>query len=252
MNLQPHTTTGESAARHEPPRDVGLLLLLSATAGATDAIGFLGLHGLFTAHITGNIVVLTSHLVAGGEAGVGQLLAVPMFMAVAALARLLGLVLDRRRRSAHAFLALQFVFLLAFLLLSLPLGETFGMNAPWAVAAGMCGVAAMAVQTVLVQTSLPGVASTSVLTTNVGRFTIAAVEATAGPMEQRAEARSKVASTFPQIFGFIVGCAAGGVLEWQVGLSALLLPILLSLAALIWFVRDTLTSGMSFFARGKA
>lgn len=237
MNIQPQTNTDASAARREPPHDLALLLLLSATAGATDAIGFLGLHGLFTAHITGNIVVLTSHLVAGGEAGVGQLIAVPMFMAVAALARLLGLVLDRRRVSAHAFLVIQFVFLLAFLLLSLPLGANFGMNAPWAVAAGMCGVAAMAVQTVLVQTSLPGAASTSVLTTNVARFTIAAMEATAGPMEKRAEARGKVASTFPQIFGFILGCAAGGVLEWQVGLSALLLPILLSLIALIWFVR---------------
>lgn len=237
MTIQPQTDSDVPAARREPPRDVGLLLLLSATAGATDAIGFLGLHGLFTAHITGNIVVLTSHLVAGGEAGVGQLIAVPMFMAVAALARLLGLALDRRRRSAHAFLVAQLVFLLAFLLLSLPLGANFGMNAPWAIAAGMCGVAAMAVQTVLVQTALPGAASTSVLTTNVARFTMAAVEAVAGPMEKRTEARGKVASTLPQIFGFIVGCAAGGVLEWQVGLPALLLPILLSLIALIWFVR---------------
>jgi Protein of unknown function (DUF1275) len=37
----------------------------SLTAGSTDIIGFLGLNGLFTAHITGNIVVLAAHTVAG-------------------------------------------------------------------------------------------------------------------------------------------------------------------------------------------
>jgi Protein of unknown function (DUF1275) len=42
-----------------------LPLVLSLTAGSTDIIGFLGLNGLFTAHITGNIVVLAAHIAAG-------------------------------------------------------------------------------------------------------------------------------------------------------------------------------------------
>jgi uncharacterized membrane protein YoaK (UPF0700 family) len=33
----------------------------SATAGASDTIAFLGLGGLFVAHITGNLVVLAAH-----------------------------------------------------------------------------------------------------------------------------------------------------------------------------------------------
>ena len=35
-------------------------IVLSVIAGATDSIGFLGLNGLFTAHITGNLVVLAA------------------------------------------------------------------------------------------------------------------------------------------------------------------------------------------------
>ena len=44
--------------------------LLSTTAGAVDVIGFLAL-GVFTAHITGNLVILAAHYVTGrfGEIG---------------------------------------------------------------------------------------------------------------------------------------------------------------------------------------
>jgi len=46
--------------------------LLSIIAGSVDAIGFLGLGGLFTAHVTGNLVILAAHLVSGGEAPIAQ------------------------------------------------------------------------------------------------------------------------------------------------------------------------------------
>src|SRR6202051_2020227 len=41
--------------------------VLSLTAGSVDVISFLGLGGLFTAHITGNLVILASQLVTGGS-----------------------------------------------------------------------------------------------------------------------------------------------------------------------------------------
>ena len=58
--------------------------LLSTTAGAVDIIGFLALGGLFTAHITGNVVVLAAHFVTGGLGEAGPLLAVPIFVLVLA------------------------------------------------------------------------------------------------------------------------------------------------------------------------
>lgn len=50
-------------------RSLGTKLLpsvLSVTAGSVDVIGFLGLGGLFTAHITGNLAILAAHVVSGG------------------------------------------------------------------------------------------------------------------------------------------------------------------------------------------
>ena len=57
-------------------------------AGSTDIIGFLGLDGLFTAHITGNLVVLAAHIVTGDAATLSYILSVPVFMLVLLLTRL--------------------------------------------------------------------------------------------------------------------------------------------------------------------
>ena len=48
----------------DPPTRA-LPFVLSLIAGSTDTIGFLGLNGLFTAHITGNVVVLAAHVITG-------------------------------------------------------------------------------------------------------------------------------------------------------------------------------------------
>jgi uncharacterized membrane protein YoaK (UPF0700 family) len=63
--------------------------VLSLTAGSVDVISFLGLGGLFTAHITGNLVILAAHIVSGEDAPFAVMLSVPVFMAVLLLTRLL-------------------------------------------------------------------------------------------------------------------------------------------------------------------
>lgn len=222
---------------------VGLLLLLSVIAGSTDAIGFIGL-SLFTAHITGNIVVLVSHLAAHGKAGIAEMISVPVFMAALFVLRWLGLVLDRRYAGStvRVLLILQFGFLLAFLLLSLPLGWSFDPDALWAVLAGMCGVGAMATQSTLVQVALPGAPSTGAMTNDIAKFAVAAVEALYGSPAVRQVQRTKVGLNFSPIAGFIAGAAIGGFLAWRFGLAALILPVLLALAAI--------PIGMSCDARG--
>src|SRR5262245_35628577 len=67
--------------------------VLSVVAGMADVIGFLSFK-LFTAHITGNLVVIAALLVSGGLTNINQIVAVPVFMlAVAgvwAIAKVLG------------------------------------------------------------------------------------------------------------------------------------------------------------------
>src|SRR6266478_693597 len=73
------------------PERVGRVLptVLSLIAGSADAIGFIGLGGLFTAHVTGNLVVLVAHVVAGRKASVAAMMSVPVIVLALGLTRLL-------------------------------------------------------------------------------------------------------------------------------------------------------------------
>src|SRR5437899_2797059 len=100
-----------------------LATVLSVTAGAVDAIGFLALGGLFTAHITGNVVVVAAHYVTGAFSEIGPLLSVPVFVVVLGAVTLVsGAIEQAGYRSRRALLALQATLLAACLGLAVALG----------------------------------------------------------------------------------------------------------------------------------
>jgi uncharacterized membrane protein YoaK (UPF0700 family) len=165
-------------------RRSAVIVALSLTAGSVDVISFLGLGGLFTAHITGNLVILAAHLAGGGAAPLAPMLSVPVFMLALCLTRLLAGGLEIiGRASLRPLLLLQALFLAAFLILCVTQTAPVNPNAAVPVVAGMFGVSAMAVQNALVQVTLKGAPSTAVMTTNVTRFTtdIGTVAARRGP-----------------------------------------------------------------------
>src|SRR6266851_7325278 len=78
-----------------------LPFILSVIAGSTDIVGFLGLNGLFTAHVTGNIVIIAAHVIAGERTTLSAILAVPVFHA----GRLLGAPARRTHRAGTSGIA---------------------------------------------------------------------------------------------------------------------------------------------------
>jgi uncharacterized membrane protein YoaK (UPF0700 family) len=217
-------------------RSLGTVLLpsvLSLTAGSVDAIGFLGLGGLFTAHITGNLVILAAHVVSGGTAPLAPMLSVPVFMAVLGLTRLLAAGLEGiGLASLRPLLLLQFLLLGGFLGLCVAAGPRIDPDAPTAILAGMLGVSAMAVQNALLQISLTGAPSTAVMTTNVSRFMMDVGDVLLGrDSDAVAKARRRAKHTWPPIVGFTVGCGLGAAGEAAIGLWSLALPAGLALLA---------------------
>ena len=128
--------------------------ILSTTAGAVDVIGFLVFGGLFTAHITGNLVVIAAHYVTGGFGQVGPILAVPVFIAVLGVVALLLGGIENKGKSRRALLVLHAALLASCLGFGLGFGPFSNSDSPVAVLAGMFAVAAMATQNALVKLAL--------------------------------------------------------------------------------------------------
>ena len=215
------------------PSSRALPFVLSVIAGSTDTIGFLALNGLFTAHVTGNIVVLAAHAVTGMPAVYSYIISVPIFMLVLLLTRLFATGLEKAGLSTlWPLLLLQLLLLIAFLLLCVMAGPWSDPNAVLATTAGMFGVAAMAVQNALAQISLSSVPSTAVMTTNVTRFMLDVGTVLAeGDKDAAAKARRRALRTFPVIAGFTAGCGLGAACEIAAGLWSLALPMGLSIVA---------------------
>ena len=221
-------------ARTRLPSSWLLPAVLSTTAGAVDVIGFLTLGGLFTSHITGNLVIVAAHYVTGGFSQIGPLLAVPIFMTVMGLVTLASDVFVLTGSSPlRPLLLLQTALLAAFLGIGVGFGRFPDADSSAAVFAGMFGVAAMATQNVLVKLALKDVPSTAVMTTNITQLTVdlATLARSRADPDELAKARRRARMTFACVIGFVVGCAAGAALEVKLGLWALALPVVLSALA---------------------
>jgi uncharacterized membrane protein YoaK (UPF0700 family) len=219
--------------------------VLSIIAGSVDTIGFLGLGGLFTAHVTGNLAILAAHLVGGSGAPVAPMLSVPVFVAALGLTRLLAGALERIGfASLLPLLLLQFLLLAGFFVLCASAGPRIDPDATKAIFAGMLGVSAMAVQNALVQISLKGVPSTAVMTTNITRFMMDFGEVMLGrkPADV-AKARDRAMRTWPAIIGFAIGRGLGATCEAAIGLRSLALPAGLALLTVAMGLTGSIEGG---------
>jgi uncharacterized membrane protein YoaK (UPF0700 family) len=214
-------------------RNITLPFVLSVIAGLTDVITFVGLNGLFSAHITGNLVVLAAYALGGSSAIVSRLLSVPVFMAVVLAMTLLIRLCENTRLPILSLMLLgQFIFLACSAVVCITAGPWQTANAPLAVLAGMLAVAAMAVQNALVVGVLKDEPATAVMTMNVTRLTSdLAVLIAPGSAEDSEAALLRARRIVPVVIGFVCGCALGAVLEVYLGLRALIVPAAIALLA---------------------
>ena len=209
--------------------------LLSSVAGFVDAAGFLALYGLFTAHITGDLVA-TGTVFAGSHAGVTLRLAtIPVFMTSVAATALAARATRRRgHRPLTTILALMTLALAVFCATGVVLRSRLEGPDGWAVVlTGAIGIFAMGIQNTLMRDLLSGLGPTTLMTGNLTRLTmdlveIALPERDAGPESEatarRIEASRRIRKSATPVLTFLLGTALGGAATAMVGLWSIALP----------------------------
>jgi uncharacterized membrane protein YoaK (UPF0700 family) len=218
----------------------GIASLLSFNAGFIDTAGFVGLQGLFTAHVTGNFVTLGATLAFGTHGVIAKLLALPEFIVVIALARLVGAALRTRQLPAlKILLAAKVALLFAFFMLAVTLGPFPDSDAPAALLTGFAAIAAMAIQNATQRVHFAGVPPTTLMTGNTTQAVMDAVDLFHGlPPEQAVAVRARLYRLLRGILAFAVGCAAAAGLYAYVGFYGLAVPVLVGAATAFMRVED--------------
>jgi uncharacterized membrane protein YoaK (UPF0700 family) len=209
--------------------------LLSFNAGYVDAAGFLGLHGLFASHVTGNFVTLGAALVFGHQGIINKVLALPEFILVVVLARLAGSAMRKWQWPVlRISMIVEAVLLAGFCALAVIYGPFPNADAPIALTAAFAGVAAMALQNVVQRVHFPSLPPTTIMTGNTTQVAIDAVDLISGVAQ---DARPTVRKRFVQLAAGIVlfaaGCAASAFLFYLYGFWCLALAVLVSMIACI-------------------
>lgn len=207
---------------------------LGFLSGYVDTLGFIALFGLFTAHVTGNFVLIGVALADASRATILlKFLAFPAFIFGVAAVRMLTVAAERRSAPClRLALALQLLLLCGFMgfgLAAAPIGDEV---TTYAMIAGLLGTAAMGVHSGTSKLLLAQLAPTSMMTGNVTQVVIDTVDMLRGAGD--AATRERCVKFFWPLAAFGVGAIVAAFAYLAVGFISLLAPIAI-LAGLMMF-----------------
>jgi uncharacterized membrane protein YoaK (UPF0700 family) len=187
--------------------------ILAAIAGFVDTLSFIALFGLFTAHVTGNFVLIGAGIAGYAQGVFLKLIVFPAFIGGVVFSALLVRSLSGRRaqHGARVLYAVQAVFMFGFCAAGVwatPISRPDGLPA---IAAGVLGALAMGVQNAhprLIQRA--GVPNT-VMTGNVTQAILDLVDLLCAATSEsaRSAARARFTKMMPAIVAFAIGAAGG-------------------------------------------
>ncbi|WP_269507345.1 YoaK family protein [Burkholderia sp. IMCC1007] len=203
--------------------------ILAAVAGFVDTLSFVALFGLFTAHVTGNFVLIGAGIAGFGQGVVLKLSVFPAFVCGVIASSLIARSMSARPawQGTRVLHTVQAVLLLGFCAAGVWASPVTQPDSLPALVAGIVGTFAMGVQNahprVIPRAGVPN----TVMTGNVTQAILDVVDMlSAGTADSaRAAARARFGKMLPAIVAFALG-AIGGALGFRyVGFLALLLPV---------------------------
>jgi len=208
--------------------------LLSVIAGMVDLTGFFMLGNIFTAHITGNLVVASAVAVRGGPLNPAQLLAIPVFIVALALVWLIARFSNRTGPSlVRLLLMVQFLLLASVLAFSVAAKPSSNPHGIPACLAALMAVSAMACQYGLLRLAIPGAISTAVMTGNLTNTVLSIMDTMSRGHPLMSADAGRLKRSLYLLFGFLLGCIVAAMAITTMGEWAWSLPTALAAAAVV-------------------
>jgi uncharacterized membrane protein YoaK (UPF0700 family) len=232
----------EPADAPEADRSRLFPIALAVTGGFTDAFGFLTLHGLLTAHVTGNLVFLAVGLAQGGAHIIMKLLALPLFMAGVGLTTVFITWAGRRSGLTLAWSLLAeaclFLLCLAAGMLLPPCRSTDDLTG---CCVGTLLILAMGAQNAIMRLPLKRLPPTTAMTGNVAEATVQWTHWLVGfqrlpSPEQRRKLFGRAKTIGVTVGAFALGAIGGGLAAVGLGYKGLIVPICILAALAVYTV----------------
>ncbi|MBC7934816.1 MAG: DUF1275 domain-containing protein [Rhizobacter sp.] len=210
---------------------------LSFVSGFVDTAGFIALFGLFTAHVTGNLVLAGAAFTGSGGHGnlLGKLLMLPVFVLGVVFAAYL---IKYKKANALHLIVIQACFIGFFALAgAYTLHDQINPANAAVAAVASFAVFGMAIQNIYMRKLLTIYTPNTVMTGNFTQFSSDIFNAsdyylfkknTRDPEEIKA-VLSSLKKVSIVLTGFLAGCFLGALLVKMIGLICCLLPALLLL-----------------------
>ena len=227
-----HSGTGPSHIGALPTRlEQWLPTLLSVIAGMVDVIGFLSL-GIFTAHVTGNIVVIGALIVRHDRVNPAQILAIPVFIRAVAATWMIAKASGRRGIGLmRPLLYVQFLLITCLMIFSAITKPSAHPHGLMTTIAAMIAVSAMGCQFALLRLTLPVAPSTAVMTGNLTNAVLGLVDSSSRTQPLMESDTRRLTGALHLLVGFFVGCVLATVALMYLGDWAWSLPAALAAVA---------------------
>lgn len=235
---EPTAADADSSSSHTAAMssrsETWLPALLSVIAGMVDMIGFLSLD-TFTAHVTGDIVVIGALIVRHNRVRPAQILAVPVFMlAVAATCLIAKMMGKQGTRLMRPLLMTQFLLITCAFIFSAIVKPSSNPDSLCATIAAMIAVTAMGCQFALLRLTMPVAPSTAVMTGNLTNAVLALVDIGSRTGPSALKDSRRITGPLRLLVGFFLGCVLATVAIMYMGDIAWSLPAALAAVAVVF------------------
>ena len=205
---------------------------MASIAGFTDVLGFISLDKLFTAHITGNIVVAIAELINHAPGVAAKILSLPLFLLIAVSVTAWIESCGQTKRLLSSLFAMEGLLLAGFLASGLTVIPVSSVSSWPYIGGALLAVAAMAIHNTLLRTYMRGFPPCTVMTGNLTQLIVDIVGCSWGfresyPLEKRSQNREGIRCFGNVFLAFLLGGAAAAIGYLVIGFWILVLPIAL-------------------------